>query len=90
MAQRGQGSCEYCSNYVYDEEYEYYCCDVAWTRMRWPAFSGEIQRAVRIFRWRTSIRLCGNRCKTVKTTGLAGGLFCPYKGLFPACARKAH
>ena len=29
MAQRGQGSCEYCSNYVYDEEYEYYCCDVS-------------------------------------------------------------
>ena len=26
----------------------------------------------------------------VKTTGLAGGLFCPYKGLLPACARKAH
>jgi len=23
------------------------------------------------------------------TTGLAGGLLCPYKGLFPACARKA-
>ena len=29
MAQRGQGSCEYCSNYVYDEEYEYYCCNVS-------------------------------------------------------------
>ena len=26
----------------------------------------------------------------VKTTGLAGGLHCPYKGLLPACARKAH
>ena len=26
----------------------------------------------------------------VKTTGLAGGLFCPYKGLLSACARKAH
>ena len=26
----------------------------------------------------------------VKTTRLAGGLFCPYKGLLPACARKAH
>ena len=26
----------------------------------------------------------------VKTTRLAGGLLCPYKGLFPACARKAH
>ena len=24
------------------------------------------------------------------TTGLAGGLHCPYKGLIPACARKAH
>jgi len=23
------------------------------------------------------------------TTGLAGGLLCPYKGLLPACARKA-
>ena len=22
------GSCEYCSNYVYDEEYGYYVCDV--------------------------------------------------------------
>lgn len=21
-------NCEYCSNYVYDEEYEYYVCDV--------------------------------------------------------------
>ena len=26
----------------------------------------------------------------VRTTGLAGGLLCPYKGLLPACARKAH
>ena len=26
----------------------------------------------------------------VKTTGLAGGLLCPYKGLLPAYARKAH
>ena len=26
----------------------------------------------------------------VKTTGLAGGLFCPYKGLLPAYARKAY
>ena len=26
----------------------------------------------------------------VKTTGLAGGLHSPYKGIFPACARKAH
>ena len=30
------------------------------------------------------------RLHTVKTTRLAGGLLCPYKGLFPACARKAH
>ena len=27
---------------------------------------------------------------TVRTTGLAGGLLNPYKGLLPACARKAH
>jgi len=25
----------------------------------------------------------------IMTTGLAGGLLCPYKGLLPACARKA-
>lgn len=23
-----QTSCEYCSNYVYDEDYEYYVCDM--------------------------------------------------------------
>ena len=23
-----QASCEYCSNYVYDEDYEYYVCDM--------------------------------------------------------------
>ena len=28
--------------------------------------------------------------QAIRTTGLAGGLFCPYKGLLPACARKAH
>ncbi len=28
--------------------------------------------------------------RQVKTTGLAGGLLCPYKGLLSACARKAH
>ncbi|WP_207706390.1 hypothetical protein, partial [[Clostridium] symbiosum] len=27
--------------------------------------------------------------RPVKTTGLAGGLHHPYKGLLPACARKA-
>ena len=26
----------------------------------------------------------------VRTTGVAGGLLHPYKGLIPACARKAH
>lgn len=26
----------------------------------------------------------------IMTTGLAGGLLCPYKGLIPACAWKAH
>jgi len=26
----------------------------------------------------------------VMTTRLAGGLFYPYKGILPACARKAH
>lgn len=26
----------------------------------------------------------------IRTTGLAGGLLCPYKGLIPAYARKAH
>lgn len=30
------------------------------------------------------------KIKEVKTTGLAGGLSRPYKGLLPACARKAH
>jgi len=25
----------------------------------------------------------------IMTTGLAGGLLCPYKGIFPSCARKA-
>ena len=38
-------------------------------------------------------RLCGPFAIflfSVKTTRLAGGLLCPYKGLFPACARKAH
>ena len=23
-----QANCEYCSNYIYDEEFEYYVCDV--------------------------------------------------------------
>ena len=26
----------------------------------------------------------------VMTTRLAGGMFSPYKGIIPACARKAH
>ncbi len=26
----------------------------------------------------------------VMTTRLAGGMFSPYKGILPACARKAH
>ena len=40
-------------------------------------FSGKKDRIIKIKR-------------KVKTTRLAGGLLCPYKGLFPACARKAH
>ena len=24
----GQEGCEYCSNFVYDEDYEYYVCDI--------------------------------------------------------------
>ena len=27
---------------------------------------------------------------SVMTTRLAGGMFSPYKGILPACARKAH
>ena len=38
----------------------------------------------------TKIKGCTPRQYRVKTTRLAGGLLCPYKGLFPACARKAH
>lgn len=25
---KGQSNCEYCSNYLYDEEYGYYICDI--------------------------------------------------------------
>lgn len=25
---KASGGCEYCSNYIYDEEYGYYVCDV--------------------------------------------------------------
>lgn len=25
---QGTDSCEYCSNYIYDEDYEYYVCDM--------------------------------------------------------------
>lgn len=25
---KNQTNCEYCSNYIYDEEFEYYICDV--------------------------------------------------------------
>ena len=53
-------------------------------RMHWKPwrcarskFSGKKDRIIKIKR-------------KVKTTRLAGGLLCPYKGLFPACARKAH
>ena len=31
-----------------------------------------------------------SKLAVVRTTGLAGGLLNPYKGLLPACARKAH
>jgi hypothetical protein len=33
--------------------------------------------------------LSANAYTQIMTTGLAGGLLCPYKGLLPACARKA-
>ncbi len=33
--------------------------------------------------------IASERALKVKTTGLAGGLHCPYKGLLPTCARKA-
>ena len=28
MAKKKSVGCEYCSNYVYDEDYEYYVCDI--------------------------------------------------------------
>ena len=28
MGKKKTANCEYCSNYVYDEEYGYYTCDV--------------------------------------------------------------
>ena len=28
MAKKKSAGCEYCSNYVYDEDYEYYVCDI--------------------------------------------------------------
>lgn len=40
---------------------------------------------------RKTMKTCCSKPKMrVRTIGLAGGLLHPYKGFFPACARKAH
>ena len=58
----------------------------AYARIYKTALSGMAREKILKGTIRTAVIRNGN---TVKTTGLAGGLHCPYKGLLPACARKA-
>lgn len=45
----GQYSCEFCSNYVYDEEYEEYGCVVSMDEDDYARQLQNLRQAVRIF-----------------------------------------
>lgn len=55
------GSCECCGNYVYDEENEYYVCEVDLDEDDMVRFLKGDVRACLITSQMTSIRSCANR-----------------------------
>ena len=53
MAKKKSAGCEYCSNYVYDEDYEYYVCDI----------NLDEDEMARFMRWTMNMRSLGNKIK---------------------------
>ena len=53
MAKKKSAGCEYCSNYVYDEDYEYYVCDINLDEDEMARFMSYAL----IFRWTMNMRL---------------------------------
>ncbi len=56
-------SCESCGNFVYDEDYECYTCEVDLDEDEMAFFCKDKFTTVRTTSSATSIGLCGNRCR---------------------------
>ena len=56
-------SCESCGNFVYDEDYECYTCEVDLDEDEMARFLQDKFTTVRTTSSATSIGLCGNRCR---------------------------
>lgn len=56
-------SCESCGNFVYDDEYECYTCEVDLDEDEMARFLQDKFTTVRTTSSATSIGLCGNRCR---------------------------
>ena len=56
MAKKKSAGCEYCSNYVYDEDYEYYVCDINLDEDEMARFMSYSDGTALISRWMMSMR----------------------------------
>ena len=57
MAKKKSAGCEYCSNYVYDEDYEYYVCDINLDEDEMARFMSYSVGIALISRWTMNMRL---------------------------------
>lgn len=63
MAKKKSAGCEYCSNYVYDEDYEYYVCDINLDEDEMARFMSYSDWDCLISRWTMNMRSLGNKIK---------------------------
>ena len=61
MAKKKSAGCEYCSNYVYDEDYEYYVCDINLDEDEMARFMSYSDWDCLISRWTMSMRSLGSK-----------------------------
>ena len=63
MAKKKSAGCEYCSNYVYDEDYEYYVCDINLDEDEMARFMSYSDWDCPYSRWTMNMRSLGNKIK---------------------------
>lgn len=72
---RAKTSCEMCSNYVYDEDYDYYVCEMDLDEDEMYRFLSSSVDSCPYFRGKMNIRLSENKCEVKRHAACRFGSF---------------